>query len=205
MFNLLFKSKKEIDSIINSFPSNLRSDVIVVTKILPFSDKRITLSDGSKFKMDGSLISDSFQALTFKGEAIRIPTRVYFNEPDVEKEEALSEKQKVILNCVYLCNSNGFIREKRLKDLIGSNDDFAIPFILKLLGEYVIEILNTLDEVVTTENISEYREFISENPGYWIKTKSRVVSYWNEYYRRNSYPDLKNYPGQKIVDRINRV
>lgn len=48
-----------------------------------------------------------------------------------------------------------------------------------------------------------YAEFVGENPKYWRQTESRMISYWNEYYRYK-FPKLKEYLGFEIVDRIKK-
>ena len=52
-------------------------------------------------------------------------------------------------------------------------------------------------------NIGNYVKFINENSRYWKQTESRMISYWNEYYRDN-FPLLKDYIGKKIVDEIKK-
>ena len=43
--------------------------------------------------------------------------------------------------------------------------------------------------------------FAIENPKYYQQTESRMISYWNEYYRRR-FPKLGIYPGRIIFDLI---
>jgi hypothetical protein len=53
---------------------------------------------------------------------------------------------------------------------------------------------------------------ISENKKYWQQTESRMISYWNEYYRRPAYPKYlppkyatrKEYIGQQLVDKLKK-
>jgi hypothetical protein len=76
----------------------------------------------------------------------------------------------------------------------------------------VIEILEVIDKLINEKNIDLYVRFINENPKLWQKTESRVISYWDAYYRRPQYPEYlppryetrKEYIGQQIVDRLNR-
>ncbi len=48
-----------------------------------------------------------------------------------------------------------------------------------------------------------YAEFRDENLKYWQQMESRMISYWNEYYR-SKFPELKEYLGIKIVNRIKK-
>jgi len=99
-----------------------------------------------------------------------------------------------------------------LELLHGKTDYFVVAFIFQLLGEYVIEILEIIDKLIDEKNIGLYARFIDENPKLWQKTESRVISYWDAYYRRPQYPEYlppkyasrKEYIGQKIVDRLKR-
>ena len=186
--------------LINSFPSSLRQDVEEAVKVLP-PDNNVLLADGQIHNIDG-LIHPTEYKVYFDGELLIIPYRLYFNEPKLEKEKLLSPTQKEILNCIYLRHHNGFVRQKRLEQLVDTTDDFVIPYTLQLLGEYVIEILEVLDRHINNKTIDNYVEFTNENKKYWQQTESRMISYWNEYYRRPKFPKLKDYIGKQIVDRI---
>jgi hypothetical protein len=74
---------------------------------------------------------------------------------------------------------------------------------MQLLGEYVFEILQVLDKHINDKTIESYVKFIRENPKYWKQTESRMISYWNEYYRRQ-YSKLKTYLGQQLADKIKK-
>ncbi|WP_435261852.1 hypothetical protein [Tenacibaculum sp. nBUS_03] len=134
-------------------------------------------------------------------EQLTIPYRLYFNEPDIDYENNLTDRQKSILNCIFLRHHNGYLREKRLKKLVHKDDKWIIPFTIQLLGEYVFEILEVLGEHINEKTISDYYSFIEENPKYWQQTESRMISYWNEYYRYK-FPKLQEYLGFKIINRI---
>jgi hypothetical protein len=186
----------------NSFPQSLIADVETVLDILPFSTNEVKLSYGQSYKVD-ILISPNSLTVQLDEKALSIPYRLYFNEPDKEDEEKLTDIQKTILNCIYLRHHDGHLREKRLRQLLDNNDYWVIPFTLQLLGEYVLEILEVLDKHINDKAISNYQRFAEENHKYWQQTESRMISYWNEYYRRQ-FPILKNYPGQEMVNRINK-
>ncbi len=92
--------------------------------------------------------------LIFKNETLRIPYRLYFDEPNPELENTLTDKQKDILNCIYLRHHNGYLREKRLNLLSNKSEKWTVPFIMQLLGEYVYELLPIIDKKVN-ENTYE--------------------------------------------------
>lgn len=178
-------SPEVLDRLISSFPASLEVEVCHVLRVLP---------------SDRSTSADAFTVQLGK-ERISIPHRVYFDEPNSFVESHLTNKQHTILNCLYLIHHNGFVRQRRLESLLQSTDAFIIPFTLKLLGEYVIEILEVLDKHVNEITLPAYVEFIKDNPKFWQQTESRVISYWNVYYRRR-YPKLEDYIGYKIVAKL---
>ena len=178
---------KDIVRLYGAFPASLKNDVERVIAILPLN-KGIGLSE-----WDNTVL--------LNGESLQIPYRIYFDEPDAIKEKALSPTQKLILNCLYTRHYDGFLRQRRLENLTGCPESFIVPFIIKLLSEYVLQILDVLDHQLQTSNLNPYSTFVRENPLYWRYTKSRMVSYWNEYYRRK-FPKLRSYIGKAIVDKI---
>jgi hypothetical protein len=190
------------DRILKAFPTALSADVKEVLEVLSLNNYKVKLSDGQVHQID-NLIHPSELYLTLEQEKLIIPYRLYFNEPDSESEKALTDKQKAILNCIFLRHHNGFLREQRLKQLIETKEYWVIPFTIQLLGEYVYEILEVLDKHINEQNLNLYVKFIQENPKYWQQTESRMISYWNEYYR-SRFPDLKKYIGLEIVKRIKK-
>jgi len=190
------------DRLFKAFPKTLKSDVEVVLNILPFAINDVMLTGGQIHKVD-NLIHESILTVQLDNEQLVIPYRLYFNEPDIEKENKLTDIQKTILNCIYLRHHDGYLRQRRLEKLIAKNEHWVIPFTLQLLGEYVFEILHVLDKHINVKTIDNYERFTIENPKYWQQTESRMISYWNEYYRRQ-FPKLKVYLGRQIVDRIKK-
>ncbi len=88
--------------------------------------------------------------------------------------------------------------------LFDKNEDWVAPFKLQLLGEYIFEILEVLDKHINDKSIASYMKIVSENPKYWQQTESRMISYWNEYYRWK-FPKLRKYLGRQIADKIKKA
>ncbi|MDB4286055.1 hypothetical protein N9933_02015 [bacterium] len=84
---------------------------------------------------------------------------------------------------------------------IDSDEYWITSFAFQLLGEYVFEILEVLDKQLDDNKLENIKQFSLENPKYRQQTESRMVSYWNEYYRRK-FPMLKHYVGRLIFDQI---
>jgi hypothetical protein len=198
------------ETILNAFPAALHQEVKKVIEILPL-EHNVLHADGSFYQMSSSIASNE-QIIILDKESLRIPYRIYIDEPNAVKEKVLSSLQKTILNCIYLRHENGFVRQRRLELLNNSNEYFVIAFVFQLLGEYVMEILEVIDTLINESNLNLYVRFINENPKYWQQTQSRVTSYWDAYYRRPLYPNYlppkyatrKEYIGQQIVDKLKR-
>jgi len=184
------ESIKEISKtkMLNAFPSFLRNDVEVVIDFL--SDKNFDIHPTVE------------QEIILSDERLIIPGRVYFDEPKEGLGNNLTDIQQTIMNCIYLRHNNGFVRQKRLEKLKNNNEYFVTPFVFQLLGEYVVEIVQAINEQTKGLKLSNFAQFVEENPKYWMQTESRMISYWNEYYRRPTYPKIKDYVGYEIMKRI---
>lgn len=185
--------------LLKGFPAAIKHEVEEVVNILPLNH-RVFLAGSQAHDIDISLQSPT-QSVTLNGEQLEIPFRIYFNEPPRGKESSLSDLQRTILNCVYSRHHDGFVRQKRLEQLIESTEPFVIPYTFQLLGEYIIEILVVLDRHVNNKTLNDYARFICDNKRYSQQIESRMISYWNEYYR-HKFPDLKSYIGMNIFDKI---
>lgn len=135
-----------------------------------------------------------------RGEIIVIPQRIYLSQ-NVRGIDSLSHLQKDIIYCYFTRNHNGFVRERYLRTIILSNKSWVMPYVIRLIGEYVIEILQVIYENIESMDMGLYREFVQENPEFYEKTKKQVVSYWSCYYR-NRYKQRNSYVGFKIIEKI---
>ena len=202
---MLNRLKKDIntvykDILLDAFPKTLGRDVEAVLNILPFDVDDVKLADGQFYKVD-NLIHSSAIGVQLENELLTIPQRIYFIEPDREKEMELTDRQQTILNCIYLRHHDGYLRQRRLENLSDKTEYWVTPFTIGLLGEYVYEILQILDKQINDKTIGNYERFVKENSKYWQQTEHRMISYWNEYYRQQ-FPKLKDYLGQRLVERI---
>jgi hypothetical protein len=98
-------------------------------------------------------------------------------------------------------HNDGKIREKYLLNLFNYSQDFSLPFIIQLIGEYIIEILNLIYENISKLNSKNVKSFILNNDKYYKTIKSRVISYWDCYYR-SEFPLKESYVGHKILEKI---
>ena len=88
--------------------------------------------------------------------------------------------------------------------MIGRTEAFVCPFTVQLLGEYVVELLLVLEKLITSDDLTDYAEFLDSNRFYWKQTQSRMVSYWNEYYRAD-FPRLEDHVGKRLADRLSEA
>ncbi len=172
----------------DSFPNELNEDLREVLKIIPPK----TYYNCSAFCTENVIVYSLDNCM------VKFPYRIYFMEPDIEKLNELTDMQKVILYCIYTRSCDGYVREKYVKKLLSLDFGYwAIPFIVKLCDEYVIEILEVIYHKLKDRNNSDIKNFCLENKAVINKSYSRMISYWNEFYRDREY-NFRNYIGRKL-------
>lgn len=173
-----------------AFPASVRQRVQAVLEILPPT----RLMPASPF------------TVSVQGEAVTIPYRLYNDEPENEAQQTLSPDQRTILHCLYTRHHDGRIRHRHLEQASKSLQPWVMPFVVQLVGEYVLEILVTIQDQLaelTTPGAAQhtaYGQFLAANPHFLTLTGQRVASYWNCYYRL-AYPDRRTYPATPFCAR----
>ena len=174
--------------IYESLPEELSNDLQEVLKIIPKETYNNVNVGYSEDKAEYCLNSN----------IIRIPYRMYFNDIEVEKIDNLTVTQKEILYCFYTRSCDGHIREKYLRKLLKTEFDYwAIPFIVKLSDEYIVEILQVIYDNLKDRDNDDIKRFCCENKSAISKNYSRMISYWNEFYR-DKEPNFHKYVGRKL-------
>ncbi len=115
-----------------------------------------------------------------QGENLSIPSRLY---GDVPPPPNCSDAQKLVWSCLYSRMSDGFVREKFLKEVLHINSPYVVPFVIQLCGEYVIEIISIIHSNLSKLNREMYIEFFNDNPEFIHLTRQRATSYWNCYFQ----------------------
>lgn len=192
--------REDINCLLKAFPAHFHDDVRSAVSIIPFAKDTLGLARNGLSSLHYKQ-SNGLSLYVDRG-LVEVPYRVYFEEPDAEIFEKLPESQRLIIRCIYLRHHNGFVRQKYLRQLVGINELFVCPFAIQILGEYVIQMLDDLDEIFTGPFVDACAEFLCANTFYWQQTQSRVVSYWAAYYRCQ-HPNFDDYIGKKLVDRMN--
>ncbi|WP_310530056.1 hypothetical protein [Nocardioides sp.] len=153
----------------------------------------------------GSIASSNsrdWSPITVQGDRVVIPHRIYNPVPAPDLVERGSEAG-VAIDCLYTRHSDGFVRQTALRRVLASTDHpWTVPFVLQLLGEYVIEICDDIELFAETQLATrpgwatQFRSFADENPDFIVLTRQRATSYWECYYRgphlyRVTYPGLR--------------
>jgi hypothetical protein len=136
-----------------AFPSYLESEVEDVLSILDLNSRDFSSNCGS-INPFAVIVDD----LTLK-----IPYRIYYQESNLSQVKRLSPLQNEILYCFYTRHHDGYIREQCLKKIINSTNPWIAPYLVQLIGEYVIEILEVIYQRQNEISHELYREFLENN------------------------------------------
>lgn len=142
--------------------------------------------------------TDRFQ-VQVKTEKLIIPSRLYFESGKTLGDHSNAE-EFLMFQCLASRSNEGFQRQRANRELLKDIQTWSSPYIIALIGEYVLEIILDTSEAMTAENIQKLLPFVMENRPYWNLTKQRVMSYWNEYYRWKH--TRSEYVGIQLVQQI---
>ena len=168
-----------------AFPKKLRKDIMVTWFFILFKFFNLIFNSdvGSfEFKLDN--------------EIVKIPYHTYHVPNFKWLTSVLSQTQKKIIYCIFTRSYDGYVREKYIKKILEEKiEEWEIPFIVKLCDDYVIEILEVIYDKLKDRDNTDIKNFCLNNKKELFKSYSRMVSYWNEYYREINF---KDYVGRKI-------
>ena len=173
--------------ILSAFPQALRHDVVRVVSVLPTAFHSC---------------SATFRT-TIGDEALIIPYRVYYDRKAISFG-SLTSLQQVVLGCVLTRHHDGFVRGESLGRIISRKESWIPPFVIQLVGEYVVEILEAIHNNLSSLDSTVYAAFLNDNISFWETTKQRVVSYWDCYYRR-TWKHREDYVGFRIIEHLDSV
>tara|TARA_R110002012_G_scaffold45294_19_gene120495 strand:- start:573 stop:1139 length:567 start_codon:yes stop_codon:yes gene_type:complete len=171
----------DVSQLADAFPMSMRTNAVEAGKVVH------GLLDPRQWAKQVSLLVG--------GEKILVPRRLRYSEA----QSASSNDGRIaqMAACLQTQSSNGFDRQRALRSLLPAVQPWSAPFVITLIGEYVVEIIEDIAGATTPSNVDAMISFISENCDYWELTKQRVASYWNAYYR-HKHTKL-NYPGFQLV------
>ncbi len=184
----------------NGFPASQKIDYLTLLGIIPIH----TFNNVQTHECELNIY------YFLNGDEIHFPYRIYNLDINDDDLKSLTQTEQNIIHCIYTRSSNGYVREKHLKALLKTDfEEFALPYILKICDEYIVEILELTYEVLKDRDNNDLKQFCIENQKSFCTSHNRMISYWNEfysgrYYDKNVkiYPKYKNYIGKKLFKEI---
>lgn len=182
----------EDEMALKAFPISLTNDVIGLMN-------RISIHKVHSTRWSFSVQLDD--------EQIYIPVRLYWEEHRLMEPSDLSVNQHTILSCLLTRHHNGFVREKHLKNILCSREPWVQPYIVQLIGEYLIEIIQLVHDNFECLNKRNLIAFLKRNMEFLRLTGSRITSYWDCYYRKKYENQIsgftrEEYPGFLLLNKI---
>ena len=189
MFTLFPTKRNRLYSqLAKAFPKEYAADVETVCQALTVTSKAYGGALYSNEVTDWQLTSN---------ERISIPYRIYVSDK-VLFQNRLTERQILIYHCIFSRSCDGYVRQKHIEALLDQDTpEWAIPFVIKLCDEYVKEILETVYQRLQGTNCDTYKTLCHLNFDYIKRAHTRMISYWNEFYRWDCYR-YNDYIGKKL-------
>lgn len=137
------------------------------------------------------------------GEELVIPYRIY--DQGYEGVFAhLTETQSILYSCLLTRHHDGRVRQRHLERILSVREPWVVPFVVQLMGEYVIQILETVEAHPPTLDPALYGRFIRDNQAYFQTTEARMISYWDCYYR-HLYKHPSGYSGFRVFTKLREL
>jgi len=139
------------------------------------------------------------------GELVEIPYRIY--TPGDPGLWTASPRQRLMVAALLTRHSNGYVREANLRLILPSAEPWIVPFVMQLVGEYVWHILALIWENIEVLDRQAYATFLRANPEFYQRTRQRVISYWDCYYRPGTYygGTRDEYVGFKLLTHLDSL
>lgn len=190
----MFSESKNKYDLVRAFPDDLNRDTWHVLDVIP---------DDPNLKYNRHNYSN-FEELRLSDETLYIPYRIYYDVPNDSELSSLTDRQRTILYTLYTRHHDGYVRERNLKKAIDMArvDAWITPYLMLMVGEYVEEIVQVIYDHRSLLNADFVKTFVGENQRFYQTVQSRVVSYWDCYYRRK-YPMKDQYVGFQVLDYLN--
>lgn len=149
------------------------------------------------------LSTDRFIQVSVGKDELFIPYRIY--NQDYEGIFAhLTETQSILYSCLLTRHHDGHVRQRYLERILSVREPWVVPFVVQLMGEYVIEILETIRAHLPILDAVLYGRFIRDNQAYFQKMQARMISYWDCYYRR-LYKHSSDYVGFPLFAKLREM
>lgn len=132
------------------------------------------------------------------GETLLIPGRIYFPAPSDSVFRMLDDPEHSIVACWFTRHHDGHVRERFLRSLAAFDSAWIIAYVVSLCGEPVIELLHYIWDRRDLFDRLTLGGWLHENETFHAQTRSRIVSYWNCYYR-SSFPRFTDFIGSRLL------
>jgi hypothetical protein len=180
-------SKNTLAVVQAGFPSCLHDDV------------RKVMAEIGPAKIEPHVIA-SYCFITEEGQ-VTVPYRVYFPQLSAPQTGSLTQTQIPILAGIMIRHHSGYHRETWAQQLLAYPTPWTTPFVAVLLGDYVSQILSTINKHLNSRWETLFHDFAQKNPKWLRPLSHRILTYWDIYYRR-SIPRLTDYPGYLVAQRL---
>ncbi len=187
-----------------AFPSALRPDATEVAQVLPPYDNPW---GASIFTATSHTVP-----VALDGEMVAFPYRIYHGVLPGDISFAMS-LSPVVAACAYTRHHDGHVRQKALQRLLygpWALAPWVVPYVVKLVDEYVVEIVEDIAAFLTEVDVEgspqqrAYGRVLAQNPEMLRLLRARAASYWDCYYRRR-YRRLEDYPGHRLALALSRA
>ncbi len=145
---------------------------------------------------------------TLDGGPVTIPRRIYA-DPIGSVARTWDPTARLLASCLYTRHHDGYVRQQNLRRITGSLEPWVLPFVVHLVGEYVVEIVQDIADALCgleTEGSAQrraYAAFVAANPELLRLIDARAASYWDCYYRR-PFRRVDDYPGRQVARALAR-
>jgi hypothetical protein len=185
----------------------LRAFPMDVAPVVTKAAHKLPLAEFEQSRLITESNSRAWSTLVASGQAIEVPYRIYNEQLSARDWDAATSVERTVLGCFYSRHHDGHVRQAVLPWLLDSAEPFVAPFVVQLLGEYVLEIVADIAERIERDFVNgsclleALSQFARENPAFVTLTEARARSFWAEYYRRE-FVWVRDYPALIAISRI---
>jgi hypothetical protein len=187
----------------SAFPRSLEAYVDNALRVVPLADTRPFVNEHA--------------SVDVRGEEFRLLRRVYFDYVYLKDGSwhtharwQMPSLEQDVLACIYSTHHDGVVRAQSINRLIESRHDWALPYLLNLVSDYVVEITELIDYRADRIDIEIAHQFAASNHRYVSRIADRVLSYWSLWHRvrhhsgtdHPQYAWLEDYPAYKTLKRL---
>jgi len=132
------------------------------------------------------------------GETLHIPYRHYYHPPSDSALRTLHTTEQAIVACWFTRHHDGYLREQFLRELTAFDCTWIVAYVVALCGEYVVEVLHYIWDRRELFDRPVLGRYLRDNEPLFYRTRSRIISYWDCYYR-SSFPRFADYIGSHLI------